>query len=313
MKPEKPHLDWQSQLNRLKQRGLQIDNDFEAIAALAALNYYRLRGYFHVFLDTAEDGSGSAPFKPGTSFSDIISLVNFDFRLRALLFEALSQFELRLRTSFAYHGGQIDPAIHITGKGLQEQFKTLNFSGQQDHIAWLEEYKKRVSMLKSENFVSWHLENYNGALPVWAAVEILDFGSLSKLFRSSNQGLSHAIARDFDCQPSTLKSWVASLNDLRNAVAHQNRLWNSVYVVAPKIKPSQVAETLVHLNRQTDYQRHKIYSRLAILSWLDQKSHFSVGLKARLKSLLTEFPSSPYISISQMGFPSDWQFLELWL
>lgn len=308
----KPHLDWNAQLLRLKERGLIIDDDDCALQTLKKVNLYRLRGYFHVYLSDEKTATGIELFKPNTRLKDLVDLIDFDFKLRGLLFEVLSQFELSLRTNFAYHGGSLDPHIHVSGQGLSDDFRSLNFAGKQDHIAWLEDYKKRVTRMGSEDFVRWHLENKSGQLPIWVAVEIMDFGALSKLFRSASQGLSYAVAGEYGCTPTLLKSWSASLNDLRNSVAHQNRLWNGVYPLSPKTNKLQLPTELLHLDSQDDYARHKIYSRLAILCWLDRDSRFNIDFKNRLLQLLASFPVSPYIALSQMGFPEDWQNLEIW-
>lgn len=311
MKP-KPHLDWENQLLRLKDRGLLIEDNQFALQTLKTINLYRLRGYFHVFLDHESTGSDLKQFKPQTRIDDVVALVAFDTRLRGLLFEVLSQFELSLRTNFAYHGGRVDPRLHVSGEGLSSQFLSLDFNGNQDHTEWLQEYKNRVKRMGSEEFVRWHLETYNGELPIWVAVEILDFGALSKLFRSTSQGLSHSIAGEYGCTPTLLKSWTSSLNDLRNCVAHQNRLWNSVYPRSPKTIKRQIPPELLHLDSQNEYDRTKIYSRLAILCWLDQGNRFGVDFKNRLLHLLSTFPVNPHIGLGQMGFPEDWGNLKIW-
>jgi abortive infection bacteriophage resistance protein len=308
----KPHFDWDSQLLRLRQRGLFIDDESSALEALMHHNYYRLRGYFHVFLSDEKSLSGVELFKPQTRMDDLIAIMDFDFKLRSLLFEVIAQFELSLRTSFAYHGGLISPEIHITGVGLTDEFKSLDYVGKQDHNSWLEGYKQRVGRMRSENFVSWHFEKYSGRLPIWVAVETMDFGSLSKLFRSSSQKLAHSIANEYGCTPTLLKSWVASINDLRNSVAHLNRLWNAVFVIAPKTNREQISANLSHLNTQSDYERHKIYSRLAILVWLENGDRFNVRFKERLLDLLASFPSHQSLSLTQMGFPNSWESLDLW-
>lgn len=301
----KPHLNWDAQLERLKTRGLEISDDAKAISLLQKHNFYRLSGYWHVFLSESWFKEGFEIYKPDTSLNDLMLLVEFDSKLRNVLFEALSIFELQLRSSFAYHGGAISPELHLTGEGLV-------FLGKQSHSDWLQEYEKRVARMSDELFVRWHVENYDGKLPIWVAVEVLDFGAISKLFRSAAQGLAYSIANDFGCSPGLLKSWAASLNDLRNTVAHQTRLWNHVYPVGPKTNPKQLPDELKHLDWQADYDRHKIYSRLAILVWLDRDDRFGMKLKNRLLDVLEDFPKSRYLSLQQMGFPENWGTLPLW-
>lgn len=43
---------------------------------------------------------------------------------------------------------------------------------------WLEKYTKKLGR-SHEDCVSHHQDNYDGVLPVWAAVEIVDFGQLT--------------------------------------------------------------------------------------------------------------------------------------
>lgn len=308
----KPHLNWESQIALLKNRGLIIEDDSLALTVLQRQNYYRLRGYFHVFLSPSDLEKDSARFRPGVNLTEVLGLVQFDRKLRALLFEALSQFEINLRTSFAYHGGAVDPEIHLNGNGLDPEFLNLNFLGNQDHNSWVEEYKRRVKRHQAEEFVEWHFSQYRGVMPIWVAVEILDFGSISKLLRSTSQALAHQIASQFECTPSHFKSWVASLNDLRNAVAHQTRLWNRTFAVNPKTKVKQLPLELVHLADFEDYDKHKIYSRLLLLLWLDKGGRLDIDFRARLLSLIDGFPKSEYVSLAQMGFPSGWVDNALW-
>ncbi len=308
----KPHLDWNSQIALLKARGLVIDDDAVALDTLQRQNYYRLRGYFHVFLEKSDLSDVPNCFRQGVNLNEVLELVEFDRKLRALLFEALSQFEINLRTSLAYYGGALDPEIHLNGNGLDPEFLSLNFHGNQDHNSWIESYKRKVQRHQAEEFVEWHFSKYGGVMPIWVAVEILDFGAVSKLLRSTNQALAHQISSQFDCTPSHLKSWVASLNDLRNAVAHQTRLWNRTFAVNPKTKIKQLPRELVHLADFADYDKHKIYSRLSLLLWLDNGGKLGIDFRTRLLALLSEFPKSDHVRLSQMGFPSGWMEKELW-
>lgn len=308
----KPHLTWDSQLALLKDRGLIIDDDALALTTLQRQNYYRLRGYFHVFLANTGAEEDSVGFRRDVNLNEVLDLVEFDRKLRAILFEALSQFEINLRTSIAYHGGAVDPEIHLNGNGLDPEFLSLNYLGNQDHNSWIESYKRKVQRHQAEEFVEWHFSRYGGVMPIWVAVEILDFGSISKLLRSTSQALAHQIAAQYDCTPSHFKSWVASLNDLRNAVAHQTRLWNRTFAVNPKTKVKQLPLELEHLADFDDYDKHKIYSRLALLLWLDRGGRLAIDFQSRLLGLLDEFPKSEHVSLAQMGFPTDWRDNALW-
>ncbi len=71
------------------------DDDF-AIEILKTTNYYRLSAYGLTFQET------EGTFSDSSSFIDILSLYQFDQKLRRLLLTLLEDVEITLRTSMAY-------------------------------------------------------------------------------------------------------------------------------------------------------------------------------------------------------------------
>ncbi len=131
----KPHLSLAEQVGMLIERGLQVDNTELAMRALGRYNYYRLRGYFHVFLEQEIDSKTNVQVRTnrflfGTTLENVLAIYDFDTQLRRVLLDALSEFELRLRTSIAYHAGKIDPHIHLNGNGLNSEFIKINSRGE---------------------------------------------------------------------------------------------------------------------------------------------------------------------------------------
>jgi abortive infection bacteriophage resistance protein len=148
-------------------------------------------------------------------------------------------------------------------------------------------------------------------MPIWVAVEIFDFGDISKLLRLSSQKLASNIANEFGTQPSMFKSWVASLNELRNAVVHQNRLWNRTFTYSTGKKLSNLPSSLKHLS-SAELDARLMYTRLAILVSIDEASSLKINFKARLMELFQSFPENEFVTIEQMGFPEGWKEFPLW-
>ena len=78
MKYSKQLLSLQQQIDILKQRGLLIDDDDNAISVLNTISYFRLAGYWRLM----EADRDAHLFKPGSRFSNVISLYHFDEELR---------------------------------------------------------------------------------------------------------------------------------------------------------------------------------------------------------------------------------------
>ena len=84
---------------------------------------------------------------------------------------------------------------------------------------------RRCNLGKKEPFVKHHLDKY-GKLPIWVAIEIWDFGLMSKLYAGMKLVDQKPIASKYGATGKQFKSWLRSLNLIRNIVAHHSRLWN---------------------------------------------------------------------------------------
>lgn len=72
-------------------------------------------------------------------------------------------------------------------------------------------------------------------LPVWAATELMDWGSLTYLYGFSPRDVQDAVAGACELRAPQLTSWLKALNLVRNTCAHHGRLFNRVHTIAPKL------------------------------------------------------------------------------
>lgn len=91
-----------------------IEDEVEARRILERVNYYRLSGYWYSYRQPPSDGSQRLDtFVEGTSFAEVVSLYEFDERLRAGVFMCLTPIELAVRSKLGHELGRIDPLIHL--------------------------------------------------------------------------------------------------------------------------------------------------------------------------------------------------------
>lgn len=306
----KPHLRIDQQIEQLEGRGLVIDDPELAANLFYNYNYYRLRGYFHVFLaNKAAEPSGhaSSDFAPGVSVSDIHSLVVFDHELRHALLRILAEFEIQFRARYAYHAGSLDKFLH---ENLEPHLKTpQELEKLASFPAWLQKYKQReIDAEKAEVFIGWNLQKYGGKVPVWAAVEVMDFGGLTKLYGMTPTNVRREVADTYGLGPSALTNWLAVLGELRNIAAHHGRTWNRKFVKSPRVRANSLPPELQHL---VDVP-NQLYRRLAFLRWLDQTRLCVTDAVASLDQILSGFPQHPLLSLQQMGYPRDANALDPW-
>ena len=317
MKSLKPWRSFADQLQQLQGRGLQVDNHVAALDYLERLGYYRLSGYWYPLraIDPAASmAQGKAvrldSFVPGSRFEDVVRLYVFDKKLRLLALDALERIEMAVRVDVAHLLGRRDPRAHENPACLHGNFakklipKGLD-AGKTEHQVWLSKYQAMLNRARKEPFVAHHQQRY-GALPVWAAIEVWDFGMLSKLFAGMQHADQQTIAGLYGAPSGqTFAQWLRSLNFIRNVSAHHSRLWNiNVLELSP-----------IPGNWPTTLNRAKPFFYFCLMQQLLQVICPNSGWGQRFKNLLAqEFPAvtDQILSASDLGIFEGWEEWELW-
>jgi len=290
---------------------------------LQRVGYYRLSAYSYPFREMLPKDSPreshvqfrSSQFKPGHSFEDAAALYNFDRKLRLVCLDGLEFLEVGLRVQIAYTLGLRDRFGHLEPGSLDASRcnETFPTETRKNHDAWLERYEAQLHSARSEDFVTHYVLKYGGKLPVWVATEILDFGSLLRLYRLMHPWDRNRIAIELGAKTGEiLHKWLLSLSLIRNTSAHHSRLWNRTltYSVAA-IPRAAVSEDLHHLEHVPD--RRKLYINAALLAHLCRKLDAGTQWPSSFKTQMRKFPAIDGVSPEQsMGFPAEWEHETIW-
>ena len=179
-----------------------------------------------------------------------MEIYNLDIELRNLLLEGIHLAEISARTAFAYSEADIhspyekyldsdayrrppNPAMKATNELILNE---LNRS-REPYIA---KFRKGCTDVN---------QRWTDDVPVWAAVEALSLGTLSKAISFRNdgnavyQGTSTALGVG---KPYLSPQW-RSFTFIRNKCAHSSRLWNCFVVDPPRV-PEGVKRRAERLN-----------------------------------------------------------------
>lgn len=171
----------------------------------------------------------------------------------------------------------------------------------------LENVKKEVSR-SNEVFIKEHAEKYTSPTlpPVWKTLEVVSFGTLSKLFcLFKDNRLKKQVAKEFGLPQYTyLESWIRCITVLRNCCAHHARIWNRRFALKP-----QLPERLPLLWITPTQKPIKLYHQLCALLYMEQTITPSTNLKNSIIKLLAEHPT---MDLHAMGFPNGWENEPLW-
>ena len=288
---------YEEQVALLASRGMDVGDPQAAAGQLRRVNYYRLSGYWYPFR-RIEGGTRVDEFAPGTTLTDIIKLYDFDTNLRTMTFASLSPVELTMRALLGHALGEIDECAHLKLDAWNVRARGSEYT------RWRTLHRRELKDSR-EDFVKHHKANYGGVLPVWAAVEVLNWGSLTKLFGFSPRLAQDQVAAAFGLSAPQLESWLKSLNIVRNVCAHHGRLFNRVFALKPKLPPIGVHP---HLDEAGHFAR--TFGQLTLIQHLLHTQ--GIGRPAVLPKVLRSFPPVPLLAVSHTGAPPDWDTLTLW-
>jgi abortive infection bacteriophage resistance protein len=260
------------QINLLRKRGLAVPDPDRTLHYLQFIGYFRLSGYFPVFLNS------SKKFKKDTSFDQVLALYIFDRKLRLLVMDAVERIEVALRATISNTLCEHYDAHWYMNPDL--------FVQEYSHKYLIDIVREKTSRLP----------------PAWEIAEELPFGVWSNIFRHlKSRELQKEICNPYNLHYKVMISWLHSFTYLRNLCAHHSRLWNRTFTVKPKV---------LKRHRKHFVDNSKFYSQAAVLNVFLEVIADGSGWQRRLSDFIEQ--NKKDIPIHEMGFYPDWDLDPFW-
>lgn len=177
-------------------------------------------------------------------------------------------------------------------------------------------YWQNMSTIASEigrsndTFIKHNFDNHDGEVPVWAAVEVLSFGTLSKIIKNlkTGAGSSYAILAvhyQYRSKKGNLvnpsqkmfASWVQGVSILRNMCAHNSRIYNRTIHTIPEIlNEDKIIPSPAH---------NGLYQILLAMKYLRSSDEEWMIFVDGFDKLIQN--NSTVISLAAMNLPTDWR------
>lgn len=292
----KQPIDFPKQVSILKARGLVIEDENTAFEYFSSISYFRLASYWKPF----EIDPISHKLAKGITLDDVLSLHSFDCELRNIIFSAIQDIEIALRTRIIH-------IFSLTHGAFWFMNKTL-FNDPDIFTKCFASLQNEVSRSK-EDFIQDHYKKYDtpSMPPVWKTLEVASFGTLSKLFcNMSDVSVKKKVAISFALpQYKYLESWMRCLTVIRNCCAHHARIWNRRFPWKPQL-PQKLPLNWVELENVLPM---KLFAILSVILYFEQSIVSGSSVKERLEKLLS---NQTRFRLKSMGFPENWQKQPLW-
>lgn len=296
----KAYRTYDEQVDLLADRGMDVGDRQHAADVLRRVNYYRLSGYWYPFRQLI-GGTRVDDFYPGTQMDDVVALYEFDARLRAATFSVLAPVELAVRALLGHELGRVDPCAHLD-PGLLGPTARQGES----YIRWRDGYELELDRSR-EDLVAHHHAKYGGVLPVWAAVEVLDWGGLTQLYGLAPRHVQESVSAKCGLLGPQLTSWMRSLNVTRNVCAHHGRLFNRVHSLTPRLPKVGVHPELD--TATTAWNR--TFAQLTMIQFL--LNRLGLGRTRVLPAVVRTYPTVALVPLTHLGAAKDWETAsQLW-
>lgn len=269
----KKWLSYQEQVSRLQERGLVVSDTYACESFLSEVSYYRFSGYFRYWQKNPKYGDDQ--FLDGVNLETIENIYRKECEVADVIFAAIRRVEILIRTRFSHSYGK------CVGSGWNlVQGEGLAFPGSSSGPDVSDHVLRDLNRSK-EAFVGRYRDNGkvdNGVftlaayhdLPVWVAVEVLSFGTLSRCVEASaGSGVLDDIAGSLNISKAILPGQIRSFVYLRNRIAHNARIWNHSALDAPALSGNRKGKKRIKKRIERKYGKFDPRSVYCVLVALD--------------------------------------------
>lgn len=311
----KKPLSIKTQVFRLENRGLIIDDENLAGDYLSNISYYRLRAYTYPFQNNIDPEADHCFLRDDIHFKDIIDLYCFDRRLRSLIFNAIEKIEVALRTKIVQIYSETTGNSHWYED--ESLFKDNSFLNKDDEKTYLydilyDDIEHEVDR-SNEDFIKHYKSKYSNpeTPPAWMTLEVISFGTLSRLYellkKDDNKKM---VAKSFGLNKiDILENWMHALSNLRNCCAHHSRVWNRRFIVNILL-PTNADHLFLDRDTISKVKRNKLFAYLCCIKYILDIISPNNSFHKNLKELIAN--GGKLLSLKDMGFPENWNYLGVW-
>lgn len=285
LKKHQPSMTIEEQVENLKSIGLIVDDEEYAKRILNDISYFRLIKAYSLNLKPK-----NGKYSNNTTFKEIVDLYLFNSNFRQIIFPQIEKIEINVRCRLAnYFAEQY---------GVLGYLKAENFTDEEYHTELLKDIEEEINRNAKAPFVRNFRDNYEGGqLPIYALVEMMSFGTLSKFYKNMLNRDKKAVAKTFGVGYTYFESWLESIAYVRNICAHYGRLYNAKLSKTPM---------LYREYSQAGIGNNRIYGVLLCMKHLlKQDTQWNLFMD-KIELLFDKYES---VQISTMGFPEKWKDL----
>lgn len=292
----KPPLSNEQLISKMQASGIQISDIAKAKRILLEIGYYRLKGYFSDLINPK-----IKQITAGTTFDMILKIYEFDAKLSHVLFEFLTKIEIALRARLVDALSNYNDALILNDPSMFDD----------KEYYWKNQASIASEIARSNDvFIKHSFDKYDGAIPIWAAVEVMSFGTLSKIIKTlktkGKQGAYSVLAYHYQYKTpkgnivspkkEMLSSWIQAASFMRNICAHNSRIYNRSFTTIPQLISTDAINPTPKFNG--------VYQIILAMKYLRPSDDSWNQFVSDLNLLFNNY--SNVVTPNKLHFPNDW-------
>lgn len=295
-------------LERLESKKLIINNREKGLEKIEYFGYTEIViKYRKPFYDRTKK-----EYLYGISLEDFYAIHDFDYSLKMIFFTAIGYAEQTIKNNF----------VKLTRKcfrqydfnPLDERVVNLFERTNLDKYRKLEEKFNQMYTIQYGNI--WHKYGQQS----WKLFNVATFNMLVNYYSLLKREYKTELANYFDIQFQEFRTYLLSLENVRNICAHNYLLYN---VKLPSLKSNKAIYDFLHIGKDSNTNvREKgvsdLFSVLIVLNSLLDKIHFDElveDIKGKIDQLKEKCSNASIsdIIINGLNFPDGWESIKLWV
>ncbi|MBR1860082.1 MAG: Abi family protein [Selenomonadaceae bacterium] len=304
-KREKPFLTYPELIDKLKSKGMVINDADLAIHTLKKYGYYSLIcGYKGPFKNKT-----TKQYIDGTRFEDIVKLYEFDKALREHFLHYLLLIEAKIKVAVAHCFSE----KYTEQQEMYLNPKNYDFTTKRnkEDIAKLTD-KLRMPIESYSYPYIMHAKIEHNNVPLWVLFNAISFGVVSKMYTLLPLDLKTTIAKEYArVKVPDLESMLLLTSRCRNKCAHGERLYSFHNKEALSAMPLHDKLKIPQKGSEYKYGQKDLFAVVIALRYLLDDSDFKT-FKSELAKMIDKYVVNNSVGSNEdifeaMGFPSNWK------